>query len=429
MGGVWHDVTFDEIDIVQPAEADPCRLEDRSVQSIAKRIVDLCLRLCELKNEYKRWSATRTYTDVPFDAPTAARARKAVIDARANDFMGAGWKPTLYSKYLCEISKVPVTLQDPGAVLFGMIEAVADELGEPHGRLGEGVASAADDMSVGSLGEKPFFMLKQEYLNALKKLKSNIYVVEEGDEFNIRVVRARDVLLESLDMEGASTADLFDSSPADQAHIVHSIFTFETEAVFRAQVPRLVGQGGMPIRASLPLRDRTIKQTELLTFTSLSYTDFFRFHQMLILEDMVRKGNPPRVDFTGTVISEEEVAGAASALRRQYFKPISAFLLPQIFAKELMKEPLISREYYPMTDELLVCMYWPPPKRRQIRRSWDPTHNMHLRTIFDEFLVLEERGVIYYIALDHSFSLFSLTSDIYKWVIELHSPHRRKCSQ
>ncbi len=387
LGGVWTDISYDELNILGKSN-DSEALVPLDIPTLAEYLSELCLHMCNLKTEYKDWCAKRTDTKIPTDMTALKRIREAVSIASRNPAeygKSVQWKVPYYSSYTKTVDSIPMTVRGVGAVLYSIVEAVShdpetmasmqSDVTIPDGipRLGD------DDGSIGSTGERPFHMLKQGFLDAIRNLKANVFSIEEGDSLHSRIIRSKDII-----MSGNEENSEYSSAT--------SVFAFERDAVFRGQVPRLIGQGGMPLHATIPYMERCIQQTELLTFTSLSAFDFHRYNQLVQFNRLVERGVPPRVDFTG-IRRAEEGDTYVSALKRQHFKNIPAVTLPQILAKELLKEPVISREYYPLTDELLLCLYWPPPVRRMAKKIWSPVDNLHLRPSFSEFLILAERQV------------------------------------
>ena len=385
-GGLWADITYDEFNILHTNTLTNV-MEDMTVPFMIDHLADMTLHMCNLKSEFKDWNSKKTKTKLLTDTAAVRRIKEAVTCAAHNEYDSTVWKDTpVYESYLNTLNHIPRKVRNVGTVLYSIVDAVSHDMATvsacgdeapvvPEQFKGLGL----DDGSIGSTGERPFHMLKQGYNVAIQNLQSNAFTVHEGDYFHSRIINAKEILLKN------------DETDPDYIGAT-SVFGFERDAVFTGHVPRLIGQGGMPLHASIPLKERNIQETELLTFTALSAFDFHRYNQLIYFNRMVNRGVPPRVDFTGLRRSEDG-GGDISALKRKYFKNIPAFTLPQVFAKELLKEPVVSREYYPLTDELLVCFYWPPPKRRMEKKSWNPANNMHLRPNFEQFLVLSERMV------------------------------------
>lgn len=385
-GGLWIDVSYDEFNTMHK-NIFTNAIEEMPVPSMVDQLADMLLHMCTLKSEFKDWTSQKTMTKLATDPAAIKRIRAAVASAAHGDVHARSWMDVpLYRTYQQTLSHIPRKVHGPGTVLYSIVDAVSHDpatvlacddgsLSVPDPFKGLG----ADDGSIGSTGEKPFHMLKQGYSIAVQNLKANAFTIHEGDSFHSRIINAKDILLRGDEMD----PDFVGAT---------SVFGFERDALFVGHVPRLIGQGGMPLHASTPLKERCIQETELLTFTSLSAFDFHRYNQLIYFNRMVERAVPPRIDFTG-LRKAEDGGGDVSALKRKFFKNVPAFTLPQIFAKELLKEPVVSREYYPLTDELLICFYWPPPHRRMEKRTWDPAKHMHLRPNFDEFLVFSERKV------------------------------------
>lgn len=384
-GGLWSDITYDEFNILHQTASSGGKFEEMSKSEVISHLSDIFVHMCSLKSDFKDWNSKRNVTKLPMDAKVSTRVKEATASATMKNYETPSWSTPKYQGYLNCIDHIPRKARGVGAVLFAVVEAVSHDF-ETIYSCGDNLPSVPeslrilphDDGSIGSTGEKPFHMLKQGYTIAVRNLQSNIFTIQEGDTFHSRIVNAKDALTKH---------------PSDPEYVATTaVFGFERDALFSGHVPRLIGQGGMPLHASIPLKERNIQETELMTFTALSAFDFHRYNQLVHFNRMVERGIPPRVDFTG-IRRAEDGGGDISALKRKYFKNIPAFTLPQIFSQELLKEPVLSREYYPMTDELLICFYWPPPKRRMAHKSWDPSKHMHLRPNFEEYLVLSERMV------------------------------------
>jgi hypothetical protein len=145
---------------------------------------------------------------------------------------------------------------------------------------------------------------------------------------------------------------------------------FKRQALLRNQISKLIGATeGLPMSPENSYQERCIKESELLTFSSLSASDLYRADQLLVFEKMLNEVARPLPNFTGTI---KRLDGEDGVLKRRFFRHISAMLLPQIFACESLREPHMLKRYYPLTDELLVALYWPSPDRRMGKSSWRP---------------------------------------------------------
>jgi hypothetical protein len=166
---------------------------------------------------------------------------------------------------------------------------------------------------------------------------------------------------------------------------------FENEAIYRAQVPRLLGQGGLPLIPTITPIDRSIQESELLTFSSFSAHDIHRFNMLRLFDEMLQNSIPRLANFTGQQIGA--TIDDVSITKRKYFRQIPGFALPQILARDLDTEPVVIREYYPLTDQLLLGVLWIPPNRRMGLKEWNPNQSMHTKPTFEQYMVMNERQV------------------------------------
>ena len=126
----------------------------------------------------------------------------------------------------------------------------------------------------------------------------------------------------------------------------------------------------LPMVPGMTVMERSIKETELLSLSSLSASDFHRADQLQVLEKILQSCTPAPPNFTGTI--QKATGEESSVLKRRYFRNISAFTFSQILSSDVMREPEVIKKYYPMTDELLLALYWPAPHRKMARESWKP---------------------------------------------------------
>lgn len=146
---------------------------------------------------------------------------------------------------------------------------------------------------------------------------------------------------------------------------------FEISARIRLQFYRLLSENGLPLRPLMSQVEKGIKESELLTFSSLAPSDLYRSNQLQEFADMVLKETKALPNFTGALQMGDGEDG--SMTRRKYFRFCSALLFAQILSEEHVTEPLVLKRYYPMTDDLLYCLHWPPPDRRNKKDLWNFT--------------------------------------------------------
>jgi hypothetical protein len=156
-------------------------------------------------------------------------------------------------------------------------------------------------------------------------------------------------------------------APFSEASI-EDLRSFEIQAMIRLQILRLIQPNGIPLRCPMTAVERGIKETELLTFSSLCSSDLYRGNQLQEFEAMILEKTKSLPNFTGALSSGDGEDG--SVLKRKYFRYLSAFLFAQFLSKELVTEPIVLKKYYEMTDELLYCLHWPPPNRRNKIDQW-----------------------------------------------------------
>ena len=148
------------------------------------------------------------------------------------------------------------------------------------------------------------------------------------------------------------------------------LFDFELRALMKNQLSKMFSYKAMPLDAELTQLDRSLIETELLSYSSLSACDLYRAHQLQLFEGLLSEYAPPMPNFTGTNLLSS--GQDASVLKRRYFKKIAAVTLPQIFAADSLREPSVIKKYYPMTDQLLVAVHWPAPVRKIRSETWTP---------------------------------------------------------
>ena len=149
-----------------------------------------------------------------------------------------------------------------------------------------------------------------------------------------------------------------------------SLIDFERSALIRKQISTMLSASALPMHSSLTAIERSMKETEILSISSLSASDLHRANQLQLFEKLLRNCLPAPPNYTGTV--QKATGEESSVLKRRYFRNISAFTFPQILSIDTMREPSVIKKYYPMTDELLIALHWPAPSRRVIREDWSP---------------------------------------------------------
>ena len=191
---------------------------------------------------------------------------------------------------------------------------------------------------------------------------------------------------------------LFVSSTSERANAVNikqviDVLIFEKNALLNSLRTSYLGGTGLPINPQLDKDERGLRETELLTFTSLSVNDFHRYQQLQVFNNIAsyHQSNAKLINFTGTLLISDGLD--YSVLKRRYCRQLSSFAVPQILALERLKDPLVTRTYYPLTDSLLVSMIWPPLDRRIGYAEWNPKHSIRTRVSYKEYRIATDQQV------------------------------------
>ena len=142
----------------------------------------------------------------------------------------------------------------------------------------------------------------------------------------------------------------------------------------------MLSHSALPMRPELTLQERSVKETELLSISSLSACDLYRADQLRLFEQLLRSCTVPVPNYTGTVIRSS--GEDSSVLKRRYFRNIPPFTFPQILSCDTMREASMIKRYYPMTDQLLVALHWPAAERRTKRDTWTPDLSLQTKNYF-----------------------------------------------
>ena len=79
---------------------------------------------------------------------------------------------------------------------------------------------------------------------------------------------------------------------------------FEKRAVLFSSVARLFDSSGMPLKPTIDDVQRSMNETEVLTFSSLSDRDLHRFRLAIVLDKLVNKYMPVLPNFTKRSMAE-----------------------------------------------------------------------------------------------------------------------------
>ena len=83
---------------------------------------------------------------------------------------------------------------------------------------------------------------------------------------------------------------------------VTELSQFEHQAIAYSQISQLLnGESGLPLHPQLSIMERSLQESELLTFSSLSVSDIHKFLQLQQLESIIHKYLPATQDYTGAL--------------------------------------------------------------------------------------------------------------------------------
>ena len=309
----------------------------------------------------------------------------------------ADTREKVLSSYEDEINSLPVELQNVTGVLFASVQAIASTLGKKQEHVrerrtsGQTQKESLDDSSTVDchhfiatgtgklskltvLGPEATFTSLVELAKEPTTFKHDTAVLDMCDYFGMRTLRAKDEILAMDEPLGR----------------VQALIEFERQAMIRNQIAMLIAaQDSLPMVPEMNAQERSIKENELLTFSSLSAVDLHRADQLQILEQLLHERTAPLPNFTGAV---KKVSGDdGSVTKRRFFRNIAAYTFPQILALDKVLEPSIVAKYHPLTDALLFALYWPPPHRRLGRSSWAPSISIPTLASFKMLIPVEKK--------------------------------------
>jgi hypothetical protein len=394
-------------------------LVPRDMNDIFADFIHLCQNLGNLKENFYGWCQGTRTVNVKYDAKAVKRAVAATSTLAIDEPEGVWKKEPLYNAYRGFVNLLPSDCQCAGGVLFSMVQSVVyntekDDKTNVFNCVDfdsfdfNNVQLPADSSQQTFIRNGSSTALLEGVLRNAHPEEytggSSLLIIEEGDRNAQVAIKAsrylsvcddpsKSVLNAKESATNESLASLVDGSlslPVQNA--CAGLVQFENEAVFRAQVPRLLGQGGLPLVPTITPMERSIQESELLTFSSFSAHDIHRFNMLRIFDEMLQNSIPRLANFTGQQIGAkiEDV----SITKRKFFRHIPGFALPQILARDLDTEPAIIRQYYPLTDQLLLGVLWIPPNRRMGLKEWSPSKNLHTKPTFDQYMIMAEREVI-----------------------------------
>jgi hypothetical protein len=432
-GRNWVDITYDEMNVLHVPEgtekAIPIEIPDLSQQ-----LISLCQNLFTLKQGFAEWSRNTKVFDVKLDSTSCETISLAAAEARDGNFQGVWQSESLLSEYRAQCNLLPSEIQNTYGITFSMVKTINNLFGNRQDKYEyenaeqlRGISvmkamnmdllnneSSIDDSAI----ESTFAGLNKsnEEVGDVDNTHNGTVIVEEGDACTLQEVWLRHYI------------HMLEINPTQRnieiSHTCREYMQFRKESNFRAQVPRLLGQGGMPLKPKLSKQDRAIAESELLTFSSLSAFDLHRFHMLHKFNEIIHHSITPTVNFTGLKLPGTELEDSSSILKRHYFRDIPAISLPQIFANELLTDPQIVRQYYPLSDELLLSFIWEPPNRRMGKKVWDPTQNMHMRPTYEHYQVVMQTQVCYIFIYYNN-----IIGELISHILEFHSTYCRRSSE
>lgn len=407
-------ITYDEINAVKASGDAKTPWVVRDCETLFDEFSVLTSALAESKHVFRDWAAQTYLVDVKHDA----KAAKRISAAKSGDL--EIWKSEqLYSSYAENINSIPTDLQTPYGIMYSMILAVAgpeedDSLGfihqsylisPPKSPPANKELNNDNESEHGGLNPSPSdnrLLSDLIYEPSVPAVPEPILVIEEGDRCAIRAILARRHTLASdaasqLSDNPESNGSPRAASPVNDFRPVITVagrkkcldlISFESTAIFHSQVPRLVGQTALPLKPAYNRIERSVMESELLTFTELSASDVHRFNLLQTAENMVERVLPKLPNFTGQKIGDMiEI----SITKRHHFRHIPAATLSQQLARDIQADPVVLREYYPLTDQLLLSYIWIPPHRRLHQKEWKLSSLMRVKPTYEEFRILREK--------------------------------------
>jgi hypothetical protein len=317
-GGQWLDVTLDEVDVLTRTEHD--REHEIPSDVLQEKLVELLQRLYDLKAQYRLWLASRNTYDVSADAAARERANRAMQEAACGeqDNVGSVWSTyPLFKMYRDLMGETPALMWLPGAVLHCVVKATAGPQAENHGKRYRPSVESLRGISFTVDGEPAPWVVR------------DTMAVDDNDDFGLRVTRAAIKLEIAIEKEISSHIAENPKSGYTFALATRRVprynarpwAYFERNALILAQVPRLVGQGGLPVQPELSAIERGIRDTELLSFTDMERKKFHMINQLLRLEELVQSF-PMEAGLTGR--------HRWRFTSRRYLRTIPSFILPQV---------------------------------------------------------------------------------------------------
>lgn len=273
----------------------------------------------------------------------------------------------LLNFYHDDIRRIDVEFQNSTTVLYCCVLAVVNHHSRNDSemlRKNHSIAPVTDIFSASgefislqTLGSSGSFQgLVQEVYHA-PTIEDDIIAVECDDSSTIKLARGIPCL------PSVSNNNTNEYTSASVAGLV----LFEKHALVRGQIWNILAGKQFPLKPAMTSTERGIMETELLSFTSLSATDLYRNDQLRAAGEMLQAHIKELPNFTGTLMAGGE---ETAITRRRYFRHVSPQIFAQILSAERVREPVVVKQYYPLTDDLLLALHWPPPERRTRKETW-----------------------------------------------------------
>jgi len=375
-GGVWGDVTFNEValDTVggdgggkKPPLGGPDDAPPAPGAWLAA-LTDHLFAEGGAKCAFKDWVDQVEVVPVPVDADAAAGCRAACAAALA----GATGRDSLYrapaksgrrgdpgpwashgrrQRYAELAAEIPEAACSPGVLVYCLVEAVCaagdaprpDDAGPPPSALAALLPHAARALP-GWAGD---------YAAAEAALAGDFgaaqVTLDHHDAAGARVARAE---LGRVAGDGGGGARLGS----------RLLLALERAAHAHMQQPRLLGRAALPPPDADGPRRRGVARSELQAFTAFSPRDVDTFRQRARLEELL----------DGAFVRESVDATAPWDLAgREATERLPPHAVPQVLAAEMANEPAVLAGYYAPTDELLLVLHQPTARGRCGQQLWD----------------------------------------------------------
>eukprot|EP01038_Epipyxis_sp_PR26KG_P010744 gene10744-14429_t len=297
-------------------------------------------------------------------------------------------KDELYESYNSNISSLPLSSQNTCGILYSIVLTVVNNSSPSK--------SPEQDLSFDNAVVPVTQFIKSKYFND-EFYAEGVEISTEGPTAILQALIHNsnqsinrlpdDVITSEYENEFILNLRNIEEYKKDENHIastptVEGLAEFERNSIIRSQMFKLLLESQtdfqhpytqpFPMKPLLSVTERGMKESELMHFSSLSPVDFYRSHQMLEFNNILVNGNFSKVlpNFTNQIRTSDGEDG--SVLKRRYFKSISPLTFCQTLTKERLREPIVIKNYYALTDELLYGLHWPPPERRTKVSVWEP---------------------------------------------------------